>query len=128
MVFVCVFQVKQREEETQCSKMILRFREDKIQRLETLSDGNLTTDTYLVEEKNAALKELQLMRDGKGCNPEVTRFAMENMRLQEQLRKYDVVHVSHLVYDLILLLVARHITKACCVSLSTASACPLMLE
>lgn len=45
---------------------------------------------------------------------------MENMRLQEQLRKYDVVLVSHLVYDLILLLVARHITKACCVSLSTA--------
>ena len=88
MAFVCVFQVKQREEETQCSKMILRFREDKIQRLETLSDGNLTTNTYLLEEKNAALRELQLIRNEKGCNPEVTRFAMENMRLQEQLRKY----------------------------------------
>lgn len=82
------FQVKQREEETQCSKMILRFREDKIKRMETLSDGGVTTDTYLVEERNAALKELQLLRDGKGHNPEVTKFAMENMRLQGQLRKY----------------------------------------
>lgn len=102
--------------------MILRFREDKIQRLEILSDGGLTADTYLIEEKNAALKELQLMRDEKGCNPEVTRFAMENMRLQEQLRKYDTgcfVHVFHLVYDLRLFVVVRQIRGECCISLST---------
>jgi len=83
-----VFQVKQREEETQCNKMVLRFREDKIKRMEALSDGGATTDTYLVEERNAALRELQLLRDKKDCNPEITKFAMENMRLQEQLGKY----------------------------------------
>ncbi|KAG0606203.1 hypothetical protein M758_9G122000 [Ceratodon purpureus] len=86
--------VKQREEETQCIKMILRFREEKIRRLETLSDGGLTKDTFLVEEKDAALKELQLMRDEKGCKLEDTRFAMENMRLQEQLRKLQDFHTS----------------------------------
>lgn len=82
------FQVKQREEETQCCKLILRFRDEKIKRMETLSDGGLMTDAYLLEERTAALKELQLLRDEKGCNAEVTKFAMENMRLQEQLCKY----------------------------------------
>lgn len=85
---VHVSQVKQREEETQCTKMILRFREDKIKRMETLLDGGKTTDIYLVKEKSAALHEIQLLRDDKACNPEVTKLAMENMRLLEQHRKY----------------------------------------
>lgn len=81
--------------------MILRFREEKMKRMETLSDGAVTTDTYLVEERNAALKELQLLRDEKGCNPEVTKFAMENMRLQEQLRKYVTDWCCRWAYDTI---------------------------
>jgi hypothetical protein len=57
--FLFVFQVKQREEETQCSKMILRFRKDKIKSMEDLSDGGVLTDTYLIQKRAASLKEVQ---------------------------------------------------------------------
>ncbi|KAH9311588.1 hypothetical protein KI387_026623, partial [Taxus chinensis] len=81
--------VRQREEDTQCSKMMLRFREDKIRRLESVADGLLSSDVYLLEEKNALFEELQLLRGRLDRNPELTRFAMENIRLLEQLRKYQ---------------------------------------
>lgn len=71
------FQVKQRDDETHHSKAILKFREDKIRRLEALSEGMVTTDTCLVEEKNAALQELELVRSQQPCNPELTKYAME---------------------------------------------------
>ena len=103
--------------------MILRFREEKIRRLETLSDGGLTKDTFLVEEKDAALKELQLMRDEKGCKLEDTRFAMENIRLQEQLRKYDTCCFCACVPCALRFwccwLFVRHASKACWISLFT---------
>jgi len=108
---VYAFQVKQREEEIQCSKMVLRFREDKIKRMETLSGGVVITDTYLTEERNAALKELQLLRDEKGRNPEVTKLAMENMRLQEQLRKYVIDGCCKWTYDTIFLGVTKLIRE-----------------
>ena len=69
--------------------MILRFREDKIRRLETLSKGLLSVDSYLAEEKNMLMEEIQLMREKVDRNPELTRFAMENIRLLDQLRRYD---------------------------------------
>ena len=67
--------------------MTLRFREDKIRRLESIEDGLLSADAYLLEEKNALSEELQLIRGRLDRNPELTRFAMENIRLLEQLRR-----------------------------------------
>lgn len=81
-------QVKQREDDTQCSKMMLRFREDKIKRLESLSAGFLTAELYLMQEKNTLVEELQLLQAKIDRNPELTRFAMENIRLLEQLRRF----------------------------------------
>ena len=78
----------QREVDTQSGKMILRFREDKIRRLETLSKGLLSVDSYLVEEKNMLMEEIQLIQEKVDRNPELTRFAMENIRLLDQLRRY----------------------------------------
>ena len=80
--------VKQREDDTQCSKMMLRFREDKIKRLESLSAGFLTAELYLMQEKNTLVEELQLLQAKIDRNPELTRFAMENIRLLEQLRRF----------------------------------------
>ncbi|CAM6039323.1 unnamed protein product [Sphagnum compactum] len=77
--------VQQREADTQSSKMILRFREDKIRRLESLSKGLLSMDSHLEEEKQMLMQELQLMREKVDRNPELTRFAMENIRLLDQL-------------------------------------------
>ncbi|CAN6449393.1 unnamed protein product [Victoria cruziana] len=81
--------VRQREEDTRGMKMMLRFREDKIQRMKSLVDSLLPSDVYLLQEKNSLTEELELLRNRVDRNPEVTRFAMENIRLLEQLRKFQ---------------------------------------
>ncbi|KAJ7542095.1 hypothetical protein O6H91_10G089700 [Diphasiastrum complanatum] len=81
--------VQQHEDDAQYTKMMLRFREDKIRRLELIADGIVSGDTYLEEEKNALMEELQLVRSQIDRNPEVTRFAMENIHLMEQLRRFQ---------------------------------------
>lgn len=81
--------VKQREEDAQCGKMMLRFREDKIKRLEAVASDKMSAEAHLLEEKNVLMEELQILRNRLDRNPEVTRFAMENIRLMEQLRRYQ---------------------------------------
>lgn len=66
--------------------MLLRFREEKIRRLELLSDGLLSKDEYLMEENVALAEEIQLLQVKIDRNPELIRFALENIRLLEQLR------------------------------------------
>ena len=80
------FQAHQREEDVQRTKMMLRFREEKIKRLELLSDGSMSADKYLMEENNALLEEVKLLQSRIERNPELTRFALENIRLIEQLK------------------------------------------
>ncbi|KAK3007108.1 hypothetical protein RJ639_016177, partial [Escallonia herrerae] len=79
----------QREEDAQCTKMMLRFREEKIKRLELLSDGLVSADKYLLDENNALVEEIQLLKARIDRNPELTRFALENIRLLEQLRLFQ---------------------------------------
>uniref|UniRef100_A0A7I4FAR1 Kinesin motor domain-containing protein n=1 Tax=Physcomitrium patens TaxID=3218 RepID=A0A7I4FAR1_PHYPA len=81
--------VKQREDDSQCSKMLLRFREDKIKRLEALSASITPADMYLRQEKECLMNELQLVQAKFDRNPELTRFAIENIRLLEQLRRFQ---------------------------------------
>jgi kinesin family member 15 len=68
-------------------KMMLRFREDKIRRLESRVVGSITADQFLQEDNKALSDEIQLLQGKIDQNPEVTRFAKENIRLQEQLRR-----------------------------------------
>ncbi|KAK9289237.1 hypothetical protein L1049_017711 [Liquidambar formosana] len=79
----------QREEDAQRTKMMLRFREEKIKRLELLADGSVSAEKYLMEENNALLEEIQLLQARIDRNPELTRFALENIRLIEQLRLFQ---------------------------------------
>ncbi|KAK8518820.1 hypothetical protein V6N12_012061 [Hibiscus sabdariffa] len=81
--------VHQREEDTRSSKMMLRFREDKIHRMESLVRGSLPADSFLLEENKALSEEIQLLQAKVDKNPEVTRFALENIRLLDQLRRYQ---------------------------------------
>ncbi|KAL2344857.1 hypothetical protein Fmac_006142 [Flemingia macrophylla] len=81
--------VRQREEDTRSCKMMLRFREDKIRRLESQLSGSLPTDTFLQEENKALYDEIQILQGKLDRNPEVTRFAVENIRLLDQLRRYQ---------------------------------------
>ncbi|XP_013749346.2 kinesin-like protein KIN-12D [Brassica napus] len=81
--------VRQREEDTRSTKMMLRFREDKIQRLESLLGNHISADSYLLEEKNVLSEEIQLLQAKIDKNPELTRFALENIRLLDQLRRFQ---------------------------------------
>ncbi|VFQ65808.1 unnamed protein product [Cuscuta campestris] len=81
--------VCQREEDTRCTKMMLKFREEKIHRMESLLNGLIPSDTYLLEENCALSEELNLIRANVDKNPEVTRFALENIRLLEHLRRFQ---------------------------------------
>ncbi|KAF3435686.1 hypothetical protein FNV43_RR22777 [Rhamnella rubrinervis] len=81
--------VSQREEDTRCTKMMLRFREDKIQRMESVLNGSISSETYLLEENRELSEEIRLLLVKLDRNPEVTRFAMENIRLLDQLRRYQ---------------------------------------
>lgn len=67
--------------------MMLKFREDKIQRMECLLSGSLSVDSYLLEENKMVNEEIKILRGKVERNPEVTRFAVENIRLLEQLRR-----------------------------------------
>ncbi|CAH8358439.1 unnamed protein product [Eruca vesicaria subsp. sativa] len=81
--------VRQREEDTRSTKMMLRFREDKIQRLESLLGNQISADSFLLEENNVLSEENQLLQAKIDKNPELTRFALENIRLLDQLRRFQ---------------------------------------
>ena len=66
--------------------MMLRFREEKIKNLELLATGLVSTEEYLMEENQALKEEIQLLQTKIDRNPELTRFALENIRLLEQLQ------------------------------------------
>ncbi|GAV86218.1 Kinesin domain-containing protein/Kinesin-relat_1 domain-containing protein [Cephalotus follicularis] len=78
---------KQREDEIQGLKMRLRFREAGIKRLEAVASGSISAETHLLREKEEYLKEIEVLRSQVDRNQEVTRFAMENLRLKEEIRR-----------------------------------------
>ncbi|XP_057810222.1 LOW QUALITY PROTEIN: kinesin-like protein KIN-12E [Salvia miltiorrhiza] len=79
----------QQQEETQRTKMMLKLREDKIKRLEFLSDGLTSADKFYLDENSALREENQLLQAKIGEHPEVIRFARENIRLLEQIRLFQ---------------------------------------
>lgn len=55
--------------------------------MESLVNGLIPADSYLLEENSALTEEIQLLHAKVDRNPEVTRFACENIRLLEELRR-----------------------------------------
>ncbi|XP_057782073.1 kinesin-like protein KIN-12E [Salvia miltiorrhiza] len=78
---------KQREDEIQGLKMRLRFREAGIKRLESVASGKISAETHLLKEREEHLKVIEVLRAQVDRNQEVTRFAMENLRLKEEIRR-----------------------------------------
>jgi hypothetical protein len=70
--------------------MILRFRDERIHRLEACLAGRMPMDHYLMDENKRLVEEIELVRRQNDHNPELTRFAMDNIRLMEQVRGYVV--------------------------------------
>lgn len=82
-----VFQATQKTEEVRSLKMRLRFREEGIKRLQAVNSGKLSAEAHLLQEREELLKEIEVLRNQVDRNPEVTRFAMENLQLKEELRR-----------------------------------------
>ncbi|PHT34916.1 Phragmoplast orienting kinesin-1 [Capsicum baccatum] len=81
---------KQREDEIQGLKMRLRFREAAVKRLESVASGKISAEIHLLKEKEEHLKEIEVLRNQVDRNQEVTRFAMENLRLKEEIRRHVI--------------------------------------
>ncbi|KAM7253486.1 hypothetical protein ACFE04_021640 [Oxalis oulophora] len=84
--------VCQREEESKSSKMMLRFREDKIHRLESIVNGSLPLDSYLMEENKVLTQEIELLQSKVEKNPKVTQFALDNIRLINQVKRFEELY------------------------------------
>ncbi|KAF3785501.1 Phragmoplast orienting kinesin 2 [Nymphaea thermarum] len=80
---------KQREAEIQGLKMRLRFREAGIKRLEALTSSKISVEEHLLQEKKELFKEIDILRGQVDRNLDVTRFAMENLKLKEELRRFQ---------------------------------------
>lgn len=83
--------------------MRLRFREAGIKRLEAVASGKISAETHLLKEKEEHLKEIEVLRTQVDRNQEVTRFAMENLRLKEEIRRYGLLLVMlryHINYQI----------------------------
>ncbi|XP_072976598.1 kinesin-like protein KIN-12E isoform X5 [Typha angustifolia] len=74
------------EDDAQRTREMLKLRDEKIRRLELLADDLVSSDGYLMEENIALSKEIQLLREQIDRNPNMSQFALENMRLVDQLR------------------------------------------
>uniref|UniRef100_K4A4Z4 Kinesin motor domain-containing protein n=1 Tax=Setaria italica TaxID=4555 RepID=K4A4Z4_SETIT len=77
----------QKTEEVRSFKMRLKFREDRIKRLEQVASGKLSAEAHLLQERESLVKELEVLRNQLDRNPEITKFAMENLQLKEELRR-----------------------------------------
>lgn len=71
--------------------MRLRFREAAIKRLEAVASGKISAEPHLLKEKEEHLKEIDVLCTQVDRNQEVTRFAMENLRLKEEIRRHAIV-------------------------------------
>ena len=67
--------------------MRLRFREEGIKRLQAINSGKLSAESHLLQEREELMKEIEVLRNQVDRNPEVTRFAMENLQLKEELKR-----------------------------------------
>ncbi|CAL1397532.1 unnamed protein product [Linum trigynum] len=76
----------EKEEDVQCTRMMVKMRDEKIRRLELLVDDSVPAEHYLKEENKVLMEEIQVLHARIDKNPEVTRLTLENARLQEQLQ------------------------------------------
>lgn len=80
-----VLQVHQQEEEVQLSKERMKLRDEKLDRLESLGNGIISADSFVLEENNALKDKIQILQARTEQNPELTRLTYENISLLKQL-------------------------------------------
>ncbi|KMZ62732.1 hypothetical protein ZOSMA_44G01340 [Zostera marina] len=80
----------QKNEEIKGLKLRLRFREEHIKRLQACASESLS-DIHLQQEIENLSKEIEIFRNQLDRNPEITRFAMENLQVREELRRMQLL-------------------------------------
>ncbi|VVA97974.1 unnamed protein product [Arabis nemorensis] len=83
------FLVRDMEEDAKCIKIMLNLREEKVGEMEFSTSGSLMTKECLIEENKSLKGEIKLLRASIDKNPELTRQALENIKLREQLHRYQ---------------------------------------
>lgn len=82
-----LLQVRDMEEDAKRIKIMLNLREEKVGEMEFCTPGPLMTKECLIEENKTLKGEIKLLRDSIDKNPELTRSALENTKLWEQLQR-----------------------------------------
>ncbi|XP_010427110.1 PREDICTED: kinesin-like protein KIN-12E [Camelina sativa] len=78
---------KKREDEIRGLKMMLKLRDSAIKSLQGLASGKISVEAHLQKEKGDLMKEIEVLRAQVDRNQEVTKFATENLRLKEEIRR-----------------------------------------
>ncbi|KAG6471084.1 hypothetical protein ZIOFF_072181 [Zingiber officinale] len=95
--------VHQKDEDTQSIKQILKLQHDKVCQMESLLEGQVGIDSYLLDEKRSLSEEVQLLHARVEENPELANLALENKRLLDQLRRfqdfYEAGERDHLIAE-----------------------------
>ncbi|CAH8306519.1 unnamed protein product [Eruca vesicaria subsp. sativa] len=78
---------KKREDEIRGLKMMLKLRDSAIKSLQGVASGKISVEAHLQKEKADLLKEIEMLRAQVDRNQEVTKFATENLRLKEEIRR-----------------------------------------
>jgi kinesin family member 15 len=73
--------------------MRLKFCEERIKILEQVASGKLSVEAHLLQEKENLVKELEVLQCQLDRNPEITKFAMENLQLKEDLRRLALLSI-----------------------------------
>lgn len=82
-------QEKKREDEIRGLKMMLKLRDSAIKSLQGVASGKISVEVHLQKEKADLLKEIEVLRAQVDRNQEVTKFATENLRLKEEIRRQE---------------------------------------
>ncbi|CAD5324811.1 unnamed protein product [Arabidopsis thaliana] len=78
---------KKREDEIRGLKMMLKLRDSAIKSLQGVTSGKIPVEAHLQKEKGDLMKEIEVLRAQVDRNQEVTKFATENLRLKEEIRR-----------------------------------------
>lgn len=75
--------------------MMLKLRDSAIKSLQGVASGKISVEAHLQKEKGDLMKEIEVLRAQVDRNQEVTKFATENLRLKEEIRRQDSLKITY---------------------------------
>lgn len=75
--------------------MMLKLRDSAIKSLQGVASGKISVEAHLQKEKADLMKEIEVLRAQVDRNQEVTKFATENLRLKEEIRRQGSLKIPY---------------------------------